>query len=293
MLKNKIVKINLLFAILLSVAILAANRDVFWRPYIYNPHDALVSAHAHGFAMTNFAAGWKNPVMAKEIDLENGAIREYNHWPNGFFLVLAGAIKIFGSTEAVGRTVALLFTLSGLFFLAAAWRDRRGFVYLAIPLVLASRLGRDALPFVFLDAALFFFIALLSYAVSLAEKEKTRRPAKILFRAVAIISPFFCQLIAPFTAAGAVVLYFFHKNKKQLAADLAIAIFSVLAVLFFLSWTDQGLVSGAKELTAQFLHRSSIETRYEESVSFMSLGLAVLKRLAISLNILLLFLPFA
>jgi len=212
-----------LLSLVVTIAVLNGQRSVYWRPYDDNPQESLASFHAHGFALANQAGGIRNPFVARHFDAANGTVVPYNHWPNGFFALFSLVIRAAGNTETVGRTFALLLNLLGAYLLAWAFRDRFGFVFFGVPLLLALPIGRAAMPFVFVDAALFCWLGFLALAVAAGEPEKYRRAGRILFRLTAVLAPFFCQLIAPFLLAGAVARYAFHRRCREFIADVAIA----------------------------------------------------------------------
>lgn len=260
----------LLLSLLAVAALLYVGRAHYWRPYQDTPQESVVSMHAHGFALANFAGLGRNPVIAREIDVANGAVSEYNHWPNAFFLTLAAAIKLFGNTETVGRSLALAYTVSGLFLLAFAFRNKTGLSYLVVPVVVASPIGRDCLSFVFIDASFIFWIGFLAASVSLTRS----RPllATRLFRSGALVAPFFIHLIAPFAFMGGVARFLCaHRDKRTLFYDLLCVVGAFVAVILLLCWTGRGFVSGGQELLAQYLHRANLSQRYNENVGLATL----------------------
>jgi hypothetical protein len=284
----------IILAVILSALIITINAPVYFRHYISKDQDAVTSAHAHGFALTNFVAeSWQNPLVAKEIDLAHGKIIAYNHWPNGFFAVFALVIKIFGNTEMTGRTFAIILNLIGLFLLAAAFSRKNKIVFLAVPFILLSRMGRDAVPFVFLDAAFFLFIGLIVYSVSLLDDAKNYNKARNIFLIASIVGPFFCQLIAIFSFLALPVFYYFDRNKKRLAVNLLWLFSAIVVVMIGMSFSGQSFASGAAELWKQFLYRSSIHALNGEYVSFFSLLETIGKHWLLNLNFLAILIPFA
>ncbi|MBU5636454.1 hypothetical protein KOM00_06865 [Geomonas sp. Red69] len=279
-------------SVLAVAAILYLRRADYWRPYNDTPQESVVSMHAHGFAVANFAGVWPNPVLARDVDVEHGKITEYNHWPNAFFLTLAAAIKLFGNTEMVGRSLALLYTIPGLYLLAFAFRNKSGVSYLAVPVLLVSPIGRDCLSFVFIDAALLFWIGFLAAAVSLTRD----RPATAtrLFRLGSLVAPFFIHLIAPFAFFGALARFWWgHRDRNVLCRDLLCVVGAFCTVMFFLSWTSSGLAAGARELLAQYLHRANLSQRYSENIGLFSLLITLAKHFYVNLGYFALVLPLA
>lgn len=71
-------------------------------------------------------------------------------------------------------------------------------------------------------------------------------------------------------------------------------VFSALAiVIVFLSWTSNGILCGAKELLLQFMHRASINMRYQENVSFYDIFRTITHHYYINIGILSILVPFA
>jgi len=226
-------------------------------------------------------------------NLPSGTIKNYNHWPNGFFAVFALVIKIFGSNEVTGRSFAILLNLSGLFIVAASFVRKNKIVYLAVPFILLSRMGRDAVPFVFLDSAFFLFVSLIVYAVSLLDEVKNHKKARNIFLVASIVGPFFCQLIIIFSFLAVPVFYYFDRNKKRLLVNLFLPFLATVVVLLGMSLAGQGFLNGFIELYKQFMHRVGIHERYDEYVSFFSLAKTIGKHWLLNLNFLMIFIPLS
>lgn len=290
--KQYISQLNIfILSFILVITILIFHRQIYWRPYNETIQYSLASYHAHGFAIANFAGLGKNPFVAREINIGEAKIQIYNHWPNLFFLTLSLAIKIFGNIEVVGRTVAILYNLIGLYLLAFSFRGKRGFSFIGVPLLLLAPLGKAAIPFVFIDASFILWIGILSAIASLnITKIKL---STYLFRSGIFISHFFIQLIFPFTIFLAYSRFIQHKNIKKFIIDLIIVFISFSLIIIFLSWNEKGIYKGFHELLLQFLHRSSIVLRYPENVTFVQLLLNFIRHLVYNFGLLTLFLPFS
>lgn len=173
----------------LACLVLAAYQRDYWRPFDDTAQEAVASLHAYGFAAANEAWVGPNLIAARDIDVEASQVRLNPHWPNGFFLALAAALRIFGRNEAVGRSVAIAANVAGM-TLAAASLGRSGWlVHVSVPLVLLSAMGRDVVPFVFVDASLVFWVGVLLWV---------RR--SWVFRAVLAAAIWSAHLVAPFAA---------------------------------------------------------------------------------------------
>ena len=257
-------------AIAATMAILWFERDVFWRPYNDEGQESLVSFAAHDFAITNYAGFNKNPIVAHRVYLPNGTIVAYNHWPNGFFATLALAIKIFGNSETTGRSVAIAFVLAGaILMLLAVNKTRNSFLmFLALPLFFLNPAGRDSIPFVFADAALFFFIGLTFFLTS---RHDCGKIYKYLFRIAIFVSMLFSQLIIPYFFVLIIVKYIWNRDKKEAAIDLILLLLAFSLILIGLSYDGSSFASGFRSLYQIFLHRSSLDVINQESVSFVGI----------------------
>lgn len=257
-------------AVILTALVLYRCRESYWKPYSDTPQESAASFHAHAFAIANFAGITSNPLVAKNFDVANGKIVVYNHWPNGFFLTFAAFIKVFGNTELVGRTFALLWTVSGAFLFARAFQDRYGIAYLMVPILCLTPLAKGAMSLVFLDSSLFFWIAFIAVMGTLSEERNCH--ASVLFRVSLFVAPLFCQLIIPFAFFVALGRFFVLQERRTLLIDLTCLGVSSVFILAALSWVPAGLAAGLRELWLQFLHRSNTQLRYPENASFRYLA---------------------
>ena len=145
---------RLAVALLLAAVALAAARDTYWRPFDDTAQESVASGYAYGFAAASVADLAPNPIVARFPNSSTGRVVPYPHWTNGFFLLLEGWLRIFGRTETAGRSLALLLNLAGFALVIAALGREDWLLYLTLPLLVVSAIGRDALPFVFNDAVL-------------------------------------------------------------------------------------------------------------------------------------------
>jgi len=203
---------RLAVALLLAAAVLWTHRGVFWRPFDNTPQDSVASMHAYGFAAANGAGlGW-NPIVARHIDVGRSEIEHYPHWPNGFFLLLEGVLRVFGRTEAAGRWLAVSLSVVGITLVAASLGRQDWLLYACIPAILLSNIGRDAVPVVFLDSALLPFLgALLASSGS--------GPA---FRVLLVVGLCFNQLLLPFAAAMVLLRWIETRSALDLVWDVGI-----------------------------------------------------------------------
>jgi len=254
--------IHLLAVLLLTLLILILQKDKYWKPYIYT-QEGLISAHAHGFALANAISLKQNPFMAHELDVESRNVKEYNHYPNGHFFIFYVILKIFGNTENTGRTYAIVLNLLGAFLLVLAFNDKSGLTFYSIPMLLLTTIGRDVIPFVFVDASFHFWIGFVAFSVFFVESHDTRKLSRRLFRTACFLSPFFIHLILPFLFFGALARFCFHKSKKELLIDFLFIFIVFVLVFISLCWSQEGLMKGFQRLYAQFLFRVNAKTRYD------------------------------
>lgn len=174
--------------LLACVAILAVLRDRYWRPF-----DDLVPYHAYGFAAASATGLWPNPVVARDIDVRRSRIQPYPHWPNGFFLLFEGVLRVFGRTQTVGRSFAILGTMLGFTLVVVSLGRRDWLPYATLPLLLLTSSGRDSIPFVFIDVAQYFWIGALLWIAA-------KPCSDWMFRAAMVVALLFNQLVLPYAA---------------------------------------------------------------------------------------------
>ncbi len=226
--------------LLAAAAILFYYRGVYWRPFEDTAEESTVSFHAYGFAAASVAGLGSNPLVARHVDIHTSEVKVYPHWPNGFFLALEGALRLFGRTEAVGRTVAILATLGGFALAAASLGQRQGLVWAALPWILLSPDGRDSISFVFLDAALCLGMGALMWA--------SGQPGRWVFRVLAGAALFFNQLVAPYAAVLVLLRWIEKRSRRELALDAAALAAASGAVLLAIGAGSSSLDAGFAEL---------------------------------------------
>lgn len=227
-------------ALVAAVVVLAVCRDVYWRPFDDTTQESVASFHAYGFAAAAGTGLWPNPIVARHIDVGHSVIKPYPHWPNGFFLALEGVLRVFGRTETVGRTVAIAGTLLGFTLVVVSVGRKTPLVYAAVPLLLVSAAGRDAVSFVFVDVALYAFIGVLLWTSGF------ERPGA--FRAAILAGLVSTHLVAPYAAVFALLRWFERRSRRGLAIDLAVLGAGGLAVLLALAAGASDLSGGVEEL---------------------------------------------
>jgi hypothetical protein len=237
-----------LAALAAAACILAFHRHVYWRAFDDHPQESTVSFHAFGFAAANGAGLGPNPLVARHIDVRRSVIQPYNHWPNGFFLLLEGILRIFGRTESVGRSVAILGTLTGFSLLMISLGRDSPLVYAALPLLLLSAAGRDAVGFLFLDVALNLSMGALMLLAG--------RPR--LFRVALAVALTLNHLIAPFAAALVLLRWRESRSPRGLLIDGVVLAGGFTAVLLALAAGLGSVAAGRDELWRIFRFRSGL-----------------------------------
>ncbi|HYM13649.1 MAG TPA: hypothetical protein VEU62_23115 [Bryobacterales bacterium] len=252
---------RLLAALLLAAGVLAAFHRVYWRPFDNTGQESVASFHAYGFAAASAVGLWPDPVVARDIDIGHSRIKPYPHWPNAFFLLFEAVLRVFGRTEAVGRSFAILGTLLGFLLTIVSLKRNDLLLYLSLPLLLLSSAGRDSVPFVFADVALYFWIgALLWITAHLAG----RRHYNLIFRAAMLAALCSNHLIAPYAAVVVFLKWRESGSARDLLADLAFLGAGGLAVLLMLAASVGSLPAGLAELRNVFAIRSQQQGWFRE-----------------------------
>jgi hypothetical protein len=240
-----------LAAVLSAAVVLAIHRHAYWRPFDHTVQDSNVSLSAYSFAAASTADLWPNPVVARILGSRTGRIRPYTHWPNGFFLVLEGALRVFGRTEAVGRSVAICGALLGFLLVAAALGRDYVLVYAAVPWILLSAPGRDGIPVVFADAALYAWIGILFWTCTCHDRHAP-------FRAALVIASFFNHLIAPYAASLLLLRWWERRSRRDLILDATALAGGLAVVLVCLAAPAGGFpASGPEELLRVYQARAA------------------------------------
>ncbi len=241
--------------LLIAAAVLVVHRRTFWRPFDDTPQESLASFHAYGLAAASGVHLWPNPIVARDVDVTQSQVRPYPHWPNGFFLLFEGVLRIFGRSETVGRWFAVLGTLLAFTLTVVSLGRQDLLLYLTLPLILLSGPGRDSIPFVFIDVAMYMWIGILLWITA----HLWRTPHyNFIFRAAMLVALFFNQLVLPYVAVIVVFKWFERGSIRDLILDMAVLATGGAAVLFALASSAGSLQAGAKELyrIADFRARS-------------------------------------
>jgi hypothetical protein len=241
-------RVWLVAALATAAGILHFYRDVYWRAFDDHPQESTVSFHAFGFAAANGVGLGANPLVARHIDVRESVIKPYNHWPNGFFLVLEGILRIFGRTETVGRWVAILGTLTGFTLLMVSLGRASPLVYASLPLLLLSAAARDSVGFFFIDVALNLSMGVLMLLAG------HRRMFRVALAAALALN----HLIAPFAAAIILLRWWERRSIRDLVIDFVVLAGGFFAVLLGLAAGLESVAAGRDELLRIFRVRSSL-----------------------------------
>jgi hypothetical protein len=222
---------RLVVSLLCSAVILGVHRDTFWRPFDDTLQESYGSANALGFAAASTADLWPNPLVARHTSLQRGEVVAYNHWPNGFFLLLEGCLRLFGRTENAGRWFAIVGCLLAFSLLLLSLGRNDWLLFLTLPLLLLSAIGRDAVPFLFNDVGLYISIGMLAFIGAHAGG----RSKDLWFRMALVLGVFLNHLVAPYVAVIAALRWFDRRSWRRLALDLAILAGACAVVLLSLA----------------------------------------------------------
>ncbi len=244
---------RLAVALLCTAAVLVAGRHTYWRPFDDTPQESMASGHAYGFAAASVASLWPNPVVARYPNPRRGVVGAYPHWPNGFFLIFETYLRLFGRTEIAGRWFAILGNLAGFTLVLLSLGRDDWLVFLTLPLLALSAIGRDALSFVFNDVGLCFSIGLLMYLGTRALGPSGDR----LFRAGVLVCLFVNYLIAPYAAGIALLRWYERRSFRTLAMDLTVLAAGTAVVLGACAAARTGgLEAGLSEAERIYAYRS-------------------------------------
>jgi hypothetical protein len=260
----------LALAVAASLVILALERRVYWRSFEDDEQESLTSYFAYGFAAANAAPGVLPSVVAHTIDLRRSEVRPWPHWPNGFFLLFEGVLRLFGRTESVGRSFAIAGNFLAFVLVLASLEHQDRLVAFALPWILLSFMGRDAVPFVFLDVALHFWVGFLLWW--------TARPqggGDAVFRAALAAALVSNHLVAVYALPVILLRWFENRRTRALIWDLLTLGAAAAGILLALIAAKPDFSSGWEEMQDIVQERSvgSLGALYVELCRDVILGL--------------------
>jgi hypothetical protein len=260
-------------SLLLSAVVVLWFRADYFRPYADSPQSSLGSSDLHNFAWASTA--YTNPIdllfVAKKL-LLNGGSALYPHYTNGYPLLARAYFGIFGDGLIAARMLPIsIVAIGALMFLSRLRRELRNpLVFLALPLLYLSPIGRDAANFEMLETAHFLILGLSALALY---DSAFPRWAKV---ACIVLCVCIYQVSAAFIFAIIVAEYLRSRNRGGLIATM-LALFAAALVVagVFLH------AGGSDELRRILLQRSGLDSTvygFDESITFSELNRAFSSR---------------
>lgn len=252
-----------------SLVILALERRVYWRPFEDDEQESITSYFAYGFAAANAAPGGPF-LVARTIRIRSSEVHPWPHWPNGFFLLFEAVLRLFGRTESVGRSFAIAGNVLAFVLVLASLQREDRLVAFALPWVLLSSMGRDAVPFVFLDVALHFGVGFLLWWTA-----RRQGGGDAGFRAALAAALVSNHLVAIYALPVILLRWFENRRTRALFWDLTTLATAAAGILLALAAAKPDLSSGWEELQEITQKRStgSLRALYVELCRDVILGL--------------------
>ena len=153
----------------LAALIVFLHSADFFREYTDERQSSLGSADMHNLAWASFQnKGLIDGLfLAKRIS-DNGKASDYAHYTNGYPLLVGSYYRLVGDNLISSRLFPILsISLGGfLFLLTLVTRENLSpVIFLSIPFLLASSIGRDAASFELLEPALFLVLGISSFLI--------------------------------------------------------------------------------------------------------------------------------
>jgi len=212
----------------LAALIVFLHSADFFREYTDERQSSLGSADMHNLAWASFQnKGLIDGLfLAKRIS-DNGKASDYAHYTNGYPLLVGSYYRVVGDSLITSRLFPILSISVGgfLFLLTMVIREKISpVIFLSIPFLLASSIGRDAASFELLEPALFLVLGISSFLIY--------RNNSIFIKFLAILIAISLYQVS-FVFIGAIIIawYFKSKNHKELIALSAFLFFCLSVVL--------------------------------------------------------------
>lgn len=218
----------LISAIFLATFIAFLHSDDFFRGYTDERQSSLGSADMHNLAWASFhnKGVIDGLFLAKRIS-DNGTATDYAHYTNGYPILVGIYYRLVGDTLITSRLFPILSISVGgfLFLLTMVTREKISpVIFLAIPFLLASSIGRDAATFELLEPAHFLVLGITSFLIY------RNNPRLIKITAI-LIGISLYQVSFIFIGAIIIAWYLKSKNHKELIALFTFLIFCMSVVL--------------------------------------------------------------
>lgn len=251
-------------ALFLTALVLFLYSPDFFRGYTDERQSSLGSADMHNLAWASYHnKGLIDGLFIAKRISDSGIASDYAHYTNGYPLLVGSYYRIFGDSLVTSRLFPILSILVGglLFLSTLIVREKLSpAIFLSIPFLLVSSIGRDAASFELLEPAHFLVLGITSF---------------IIYRKSPLIIKFLSILIAislyqvSFIFIGAVIIawYLKSKNYKEVIALLFFLILCMASVLIIFASS-----SGWEELFRIIKKRSGLNIEgygSDESINIM------------------------
>jgi hypothetical protein len=255
-------------AMLIALSLVLSAFVIFWFradyfiAYDYSAQNSLGSSDFHAFAWG--ATVFTNPLdllVTKRLMLD-GTIAFHPHYTNGYPLLGRAYFAAFGEGLVASRMLPIcVVAIGALLFLSKLARElRKPLVFLALPLLYVSSIGRDAANFEMLEPAHFLVLGLSALVLYDSAFPRWVRVACI------VLCVFIYQVSAAFIFAVIVAEYLRARDRSTLITTTVTLFAAALVVGIALAHAG-----GWHELVRILLHRSGVNSAgagYDESVTF-------------------------
>jgi hypothetical protein len=218
----------LICTIFLTALVIFLNSADFFREYTDERQSSLGSADMHNLAWASFQNKGiiDSLFLAKRIS-DNGIASDYAHYTNGYPLLVGSYYRIVGDSLFTSRLFPIISILVGgfLFLFTLVAREKISpVIFLSIPFLLASSIGRDAASFELLEPAHFLVLGITSFMIY------RNNPLFIKILSILIAISLY-QVSFIFIGAIIIAWYFKSKNHKELIVLSTVLFFCMALVL--------------------------------------------------------------
>ncbi len=254
-------------SLLLSAVIVFCFRADYFVPYDLSLQNSIGSSDFHAFAWG--ATAYTNLldfIVTKRLMLD-GTIAFQPHYTNGYPLLGRAYFAVFGEGLVASRLLPIcVVAIGALMFLSRLARELcNPLMFLALPLLYISSLGRDAANFEMLEPAHFLVLGLSALVLYDSVFPRWARAACI------VLCVFIYQVSAAFMLAVIVAEYLRARDRATLVT-MTLTLFAA-ALVVGAAFIHAG---GWHELVRILLQRTGINAKfpdYDESVTFDALYL--------------------
>ena len=280
----------LVVALAVTTLVLFFHSADFFREYTDERQSSLGSADMHNLAWASFHNKGiiDSLFLAKRIS-DNGIASDYAHYTNGYPLLVGSYYRIVGDSLFTSRLFPIISILVGgfLFLFTLVAREKISpVIFLSIPFLLASSIGRDAASFELLEPAHFLVLGITSFMIY------RNNPLFIKILSILIAISLY-QVSFIFIGAIVIAWYLKSKNHKELIVLSTVLFFCMALVLLVFSsssgWDElfriikkrSGLniegFGSDEAINLKGYINSLLDVRINQSINYVILGGAILE----------------